>query len=92
MRNLNEAKNMALRAEMMLQEKVTRFDDSNRKYGVEGSSTNRTMTEKSRDHEEKQIVSREKKDDNTTGKRPVEVKDNQRQNNPYAKPMLGRCY
>ena len=32
LRNLNEAKNMAIKAELMLQEKNTRFDNT-RRYG-----------------------------------------------------------
>ena len=44
MRNLNEAKNMALKVEMMLQEKNTRFDGNSRRYGAEGSSSSRSMT------------------------------------------------
>ena len=30
--------------------------------------------------------------DKATNKRPIEVQDNQRQNNPYAKSILGKCY
>ena len=83
---------MAFRAEMMLQEKNTRFDGHGRRYGVEGSNSSRSITDKNKGHEEKQVVNSEKKDHKAIGKRLVEVRHNQRQNNPYAKPILGKCY
>ena len=40
--NLNEAKNMALRAKMMLQEKNNRFDGGNRRFRNDGFNTTGT--------------------------------------------------
>ena len=34
----------------------------------------------------------EKKDDKTEGKKLMEPKETPRQSNPYAKPILGKCY
>ena len=42
LRNVNEAKNMALRAEMMLQEKTNRFDGGNRRFRNDGFNTTGT--------------------------------------------------
>ena len=36
--NLNEAKNITLRAELMLQDKSTRFDGGNKRFRMEGSN------------------------------------------------------
>ena len=65
------------------------------RYGFEGSSSSRSMNDKNKSHKEKQVVSSEKRDDRddrALGKKLVEIKDNQKQSNPYAKPILGKCY
>ena len=46
LRNLSEAKNIALKGELMLQEKNTRFIGNRTEYGIEGpSSSSRVVVE-----------------------------------------------
>ena len=74
---------MALRAKLMLHEKNSRFDSAN---------NSRTVTEENKDVVEKPGGDNEKKSEKANGKRPFKPKGVQKQDNPYAKPILGKCY
>ena len=97
LRNLNEAKNMALRVELMLQDKNTRFDGGRRRYGAEwvdrvGTSSDVAELEKEMGVVENPNGGGEKESDRTLEKRPMESKNPQKNNNPYTKLILEKCY
>ena len=71
--NLNEAKNITLRAELMLQEKSTRFDGSSRRFRTEGPSM--SVAEKDKVVLEGQKGVSEKVGDKGMGKKPIEPRD-----------------
>ena len=92
LRNMSEAKNMALRAELMLNEKSTRFDGGNHRCGVkrdEHSRESRVVAGKEKNIVEKPSGSSDKKEERAMEKRPMEFKEAYKQTNPYAKPILG---
>ena len=93
LRTLNEAKNLALRAELIIHEQSVRFTGGRKNYGYDSiGSSNRVVSEKSKGVVVKTVGGVEKKDDKAEGKRSMESKENPRQSNPYAKPILGKCY
>ena len=80
LRNLNEVKNMALRAELMLQDKSTRFGGGRRRYGTEwvdrvGTSSDVVGTEKEMGVVENPSSGGEKESKRTLEKRPMESKN-----------------
>ena len=95
LRSMCEAKNMALRAELMISDKNTRFDSGGRRYGVdraELSGTIRAVDDKERGVVEKSGSSGEKKSERAVEKQPIESKEGQKQTNTYARPILRKCY
>ena len=95
LRSMCEAKNMALRAELMLNDRNTRFDGGARRYGIKRAE--RIGTSRATDDKEKVVVEKpgssgEKKNDRAMEKRPMESKEGHKQPNPYARPILGKCY
>ena len=95
LRSMCEAKNMALRAEFMLNDKNTRFDGGGRRYGLERaerSGAYRTVDDKEKGIVEGPGTGGEKRADRVMEKRPIEPKEGQKQPNPYARPILGKCY
>ena len=90
---VNEAKNLALKVELMIQEQSNRFGGGRKNYGYDSvCSSNRVVGEKNKGVVEKSAGGVEKKDDKAEGKKLMEPKETLRQSNPYAKPILGKCY
>ena len=72
LRNMSEAKNMALRAKLMMNERNTRFDGGSKRYGVEHVRNSRVVAKKNTGVVERLSGSGEKKDERTLGKRTIE--------------------
>ena len=93
LKTLNEVKNLALRVELMTHEQSARFTGGRKNYGSKGvGSSSRVTVERTKGAIEKSAGDVEKKGDKADGKKPFEVKDTSKQSNPYAKPILGKCY
>ena len=78
LKNMSEAKNMALKAKLILNEKNTKFDGGNRRHGVEKVErvgANKVVDEKERNFVEKPSGSGEKKDERAMEKQPIESKE-----------------
>ena len=72
-KTVNEAKNLALRAELMIQEQSNRFGGGRKNYGYDSvCSSNRVVGEKNKGVVEKFAGGVEKKDDKAEGKKLME--------------------
>ncbi|KAJ1697651.1 hypothetical protein LUZ63_006163 [Rhynchospora breviuscula] len=85
--NLNEAKNMAMKAELMLQENGSKWDSNRR--GLANESFPRNTIDRSTTAQEVQKVANE---DKAVGKRPMDKGEKQKPANPTSKSMVGKCY
>ena len=86
----NEVKNITIKAKWMLYGKNSKFDDDGRSFGV--NPLDKFGVKINRANFEAAGGDYDGKEDRAMGKRPVEVKDTAKQSNPYAKPILGKCY
>lgn len=81
--NVSEARNMALKAEMMMKDKKT---ERNRFETASMNVDKDTSTYNSQRQTEKPIY------DKAAGNKSMEGTQKQTQMNPYAKPIPGKCY
>ena len=89
MRNLNEAKNLALKAEFMLQDRG-RYEAPRRNYGGEVS---RASVEKGVTNREPQMIYDKFREEKVVGKQKLtEVKESPKLANPYARPAPIKCF
>ena len=89
MQNLHEAKNMALMAEFILQDRG-RYESSRRNYGGVNS---RAPIDKGVTVREVQPCNDRFKEDKAAGKQKVvDTKEALKAANPYARPTPGKCF
>lgn len=84
--NVSEARNMALKVEMMMQDKKADCLKWNRFWTTSMNVDNDTSTYNLQRQTEKPIY------DKVAGKKSMEGTQKQKQMNPYAKPIPGNCY